>query len=212
MTRAGGVSTNTRSKQTETRGAKNRKGEFEQPARCRRGRRTFTGLEPTPQRDGPEAGRLRDGTARPANAEGTRIAKPHERWPIDLSAACAAGGKSTGPVDDGGPASAPASSPPRHRLAHFSEHVFSGSDRLATVSPKRARTLRRAPGERLTRTDAQVGKESARSVSPTEVAGKPIHRRLTVRPTVFRTRRTAGASRVGGRQRSSHLPTSAATL
>jgi len=139
MTRAGGVSTNTRSKQTETRGAKNRKGEFEQPARCRRGRRTFTGLEPTPQRDGPEAGRLRDGTARPANAEGTRIAKPHERWPIDLSAASAAGGKSTGPVDDGGPASAP-------RRVPKSERGQRDADRgTRQREPKRARTLRRAP-------------------------------------------------------------------
>ena len=75
MTRAGGVSTKTRSKHTETRGAKNRKGEFEQPARCRRGRRHRRELKPTSQRDGPEAGRLRDGTARPANAEGTRNAK-----------------------------------------------------------------------------------------------------------------------------------------
>jgi len=210
MTRAGGVSTNTQRKRRreapKTAGANPRHDA--RPAWPPAPQRTGS----TPQRDGPEAGRLRDGTARPANAEGTRTAKPHERWPIDLFAAGAAGGKSTGPVDDGGPASAPASSPPRHRLAHFSEHVFSGSDRLATVSPKRARTLRRAPGERLTRTDAQVGKESARSVSPTEVAGKPIHRRLTVRPTVFRTRRTAGASRVGGRQRSSHSPTSAETL
>jgi len=64
----------------ETRGAKNRRGEPDHDARPAwppTPQRTGS----TPQRDGPEAGRLRDGTARPANAEGTRTAKPHERWP-----------------------------------------------------------------------------------------------------------------------------------
>jgi len=85
MTRAGGVSTFTR-RRSETRGAKNRKGEFG-PPHGRRGRRPRgtsnqrrSGMV---RRSDPSA----DGTARPANAEGTRHAKPHERWPIDLSAA-----------------------------------------------------------------------------------------------------------------------------
>jgi len=144
MTRAGGVSTITQRNHPETRGAKNRKGEFDD-------RDADVGVgsacnEPTPQRDGPEAGCLRDGTARPANAEGTRNAKPQERWPTGLSAASAAGGKPNGPVEDGGPASTRPRVPRApDRLAHFSEQVFMGRERLEKREPKRARTLRRAP-------------------------------------------------------------------
>lgn len=79
-------------KAPETRGAKNRKGEFAKTAlptwaSTARDARTNAAAGWSA-----EVGCLRDGTARPANAEGTRIANPHERWPTGLSAASAAGG------------------------------------------------------------------------------------------------------------------------
>jgi hypothetical protein len=129
-------------------------------------------IEPTPQRDGPEAGRLRDGTARPANAEGTRTAKPHERWPSDRSAARAAGGNATGPVDDGGPAGAPPSAP--NPSAVNATRIEEPGKR----EPKRARTLRRAP-QRKTDADGRPGREGRKRPKrqPGRVAGKPIRPR-----------------------------------
>jgi len=144
MTRAGGVSIIHSTKAQETQGAKNRKGEFDD-------RDADVGVGSAVQRTNAAAGwsggRMPpDGTARPANAAGTRNAKPQERWPTGLSAASAAGGKPTGPVEVGGPAS-PRPRVPRapDRLAHFSEQVCTGQERLEKREPKRARMLRRAP-------------------------------------------------------------------
>jgi len=56
------------------------------------------------------------------------------------------GRQPTGPVEDGGPASTRPRVPRApDRLAHFSEQVFMGRERLEKREPKRARTLRRAP-------------------------------------------------------------------
>jgi hypothetical protein len=105
------------------------------------------------------AGRLpADGTARPANAEGTRqIRKPHERWPgRPVRRERAAGGKAARPGNDGGPA-----------LADVTSVV------------KRARTLRQAPwradGTRHCDASTQDGKRgSVARVSPGARTGKPI--------------------------------------
>jgi hypothetical protein len=80
--------------------------------------------------------------------------------------------------------------------------------------PKRARTLRRAPRRTDGRGRTRTGREGRQRPKRQPGNGRRQTNApaTTARPIVFRARRTAGAPRVGGRQRSSHSPTSAETL
>jgi hypothetical protein len=200
-------------KAPETRGAKNRKGEFAKTVMptwvsAARDARTnaaagWSGGRMPPRRNGAASECRRDANRetsrevadRPVRRErgGRQTDRPGRRW------------WSRKPTGE-----------PSQRAIGLLTSVSMTPTRKGTARNgelKRARTLRRAP-QRKTDADGRTGREGKASPArqPNERRGQSNTPRTNVRPTVFRPRRTAGAPRVGGRQRSSRSPTSAETL
>jgi hypothetical protein len=205
MTRAGGVSTNTQRNHTETRGAKNRRGEFDHRDADKgvgdAGARTnaaagWSGGRSPPRRNGAAGERRRDANSetsrevadRPVRRErgGRQIDRPGRRWWSRTLA--------------------PSAPNPSAVNATRIEGIRNGD-------LKRARTLRRAP-RRTTDADGRTGREGRKR--PRRQLGRGRGQTDTpatqVRPAVVHPRRTAGAPRAHRPATVERSPTSAETL